>query len=217
MKVFAINGSPRDNHNTAKLLDAFISGVISADNDAEVKRIDLYKYNYKGCTECFACKVKGSDNYGTCCYKDDITDILKEVSNADIVVFGSPVYFGGITGQLMCFLERLFYQFTAFKKDSPRVIAPRNIKTAFVHTMNISEEAAKAVGYENSLSGMHRWTEHVFGIKPEVMYVCDIYQLDNYEMFEFDIWDWDAKKRRNTDVFPEEMVKFKMLGKKMAE
>ncbi|MBQ9858051.1 MAG: flavodoxin family protein [Oscillospiraceae bacterium] len=216
MKVFAINGSPRDKHNTAKMLDAFLDGVISAGVNADVKRIDLYKYSYKGCTECFGCKVKGSENYGKCCYKDDITDILSEVASSDIVVFGSPVYFGGITGQLTCFLERLFYPFTAFKKDAERVIAPRKIKTVFLHTMNISEEMAKMAGYENSLSGIHRWVQHIFGYEPVVRFLCDIYQLDNYDQFEFDIWDWDAKKKRHDEVFPKELDSFKELGRKIA-
>lgn len=215
MKVFAINGSPRDKYNTAKMLDVFLEGVLSADGDAEVKRIDLYKLNYKGCTECFGCKVKGSVNYGKCCYKDEITELLEEVSAADIIVFGSPVFFGGITGQLMCFLERLLYPFTAFKKDAERVIAPRKIKTAFVHTMNISEDMAKMVGYENKLSETHRWVQHVFGFEPKVKYVCDIYQLDNHEKFEFDIWDWDAKRTRHEEVFPKELDDFKKLGRSM--
>ena len=215
MKVFAINGSPRDKHNTAKMLDAFLAGVKSADDSAEVKRIDLYKYSYKGCTECFGCKVKDSANYGKCCYKDDITEILTEVSLADVIVFGSPVYFGGITGNLMCFLERLFYPFTAFKKDSERVIAPRKIKTVFLHTMNISEEMAKMAGYEQSLSGVHRWLHHIFGFEPVVRFVCDIYQLDNYNDFEFDIWDWEAKKIRHNEVFPKELEAFKELGRKI--
>ena len=131
MKVFAINGSPRDKHNTAKMLDAFLAGVKSADDSAEVKRIDLYKYSYKGCTECFGCKVKDSANYGKCCYEDDITEILTEVSSADIIVFGSPVYFGGITGNLMCFLERLFYPFTALKRILKGLLHHVKLKLCF--------------------------------------------------------------------------------------
>ena len=215
MKVFAINGSPRKNHNTAKLLNAFLEGVLDACSNAQVKMINLYELNYKGCTECFGCKVKNSVNYGKCCYKDDITSLLSEVASADIVVFGSPVYFSDITGQLRCFLERLFYPFTAFKKNSDRVIAPKKIKTVFIHTMNVSEEIARMAGYENTLSGIHKWAEYVFGFKSEIYYSYDIYQLENHDLFEFDIWDWDAKKNRHEEYFPYELTKVKEIARNM--
>ena len=215
MKVFAINGSPRENHNTAKLLNAFLDGAVEACSSTDAKMINLYELNYKGCTECFGCKVKNSENYGRCCYKDDITDLLEEIVTADVVVFGSPVYFSDITGQLRCFLERLFYPLTAFKKNSDRVIAPKKIQTAFIHTMNVSEEIAKMAGYENTLSGIHNWTKHVFGNEPEIVYSYDIYQLSNHDKYEFDIWDWDAKKKRNEEYFPKELSAVKDLAIKM--
>lgn len=216
MKIFAINGSPRKNHNTAALLNAFLDGAASQSENAEVKIVNLYDLNYKGCTECFGCKVKNSDNYGKCCYKDDITVLLYEVATADIVAFGSPIYFSDITGQLRCFLERLFYPFTAFKKDGERVIAPKKIKTAFFHTMNVNKEVADMAGYGNSLAGIHNWTQHVFGYKPEVTYIYDIYQIDDYQSYEFDIWDWDAKKKRHNEIFPEELRNAFELGDKIA-
>ena len=53
-KVYAINGSPRRNKNTATLLDKVLEGVKEALPDAVTERIDLYGLKYTGCVSCFA-------------------------------------------------------------------------------------------------------------------------------------------------------------------
>ena len=53
MKALFINGSPRKNGNTAKLLKRAMEGAAEA--GAETELINLYE----GCMSCFACKLKG--------------------------------------------------------------------------------------------------------------------------------------------------------------
>lgn len=60
MKVIAINGSPRKNWNTHKLLNAALEGAKSMGAETEI--IHLYDLNYTGCRSCFACKRKGLQN-----------------------------------------------------------------------------------------------------------------------------------------------------------
>ena len=96
------------------------------------------------------------------------------------------------------------------KEGKVLVVMPKTGKV-IVEGINIATKHTKA-RKQGDVGGIVKQEAPISASK--VMYVCDIYQLDNYEMFEFDIWDWDAKKRRNTDVFPEVLVKFKMLGKK---
>jgi len=62
--------------------------------------INVYDLNYTGCKSCFACKRLEGKSYGKCAVKDDIHEVLEKVSQADGLIFGSPVYFGTITGQL---------------------------------------------------------------------------------------------------------------------
>ena len=59
MKALFINGSPRKNGNTAKLLKRAMEGAAEA--GAETELINLYdrSLNFKGCMSCFACKLKG--------------------------------------------------------------------------------------------------------------------------------------------------------------
>ena len=63
LKVIAINGSPRKNFSTAKLLSSFTEGAKAAGQNIEVKQINLYDYNYSGCRECYLCKA-GSSVHG---------------------------------------------------------------------------------------------------------------------------------------------------------
>lgn len=63
MNVIAINGSPRKKWNTATLLEHTLEGAKSQGADTEL--VHLYDLDYKGCTSCFACKLKDGKNYGS--------------------------------------------------------------------------------------------------------------------------------------------------------
>ena len=51
-KVIILNGSPRKNFNTAKLLKEAQKGAETA--GAQTEYFNLYDINYKGCLSCFA-------------------------------------------------------------------------------------------------------------------------------------------------------------------
>ena len=105
-KIYAINGSPRKNGNTAQLLQKALEGAASA--GAEVKLIQLADLNFSGCRSCFACKKLANPSPG-CILKDDLAEILKELLQADGIIMGSPIYFGAESGLYRNFLERLFF------------------------------------------------------------------------------------------------------------
>ena len=94
--VIAINGSPRKSWNTATLLEHALKGALSAGVKTEL--LHLYDLNYKGCTSCFSCKLKGGKSYGKCAMKDDLTPVLERIAGADAFILGSPVYIGTATG-----------------------------------------------------------------------------------------------------------------------
>ena len=75
-KVIVLNGSPRKNFNTAKLLKEAQKGAESV--GAEVEYFNLYEYNFLGCRSCFACQRKGSTTEGVCAINDDIKPILEK-------------------------------------------------------------------------------------------------------------------------------------------
>src|SRR5512137_578565 len=114
MKVYAINGSPRKNWNTAMLLEHALKGA--AAKGAETELIHLYDLNFKGCTSCFACKLKGGKSYGKCAMKDGLTPLLEKLAEADAFILGSPIYFGTITGEMRSFMERLLFQYLEYTR-----------------------------------------------------------------------------------------------------
>ena len=90
--VIAFNGSPRQDWNTATLLEKALEGASS--EGAKTDLIHLYDINFKGCTSCFSCKVRDGKSYAHCAMKDELTPILKRIEEeADAIILGSPIYF----------------------------------------------------------------------------------------------------------------------------
>jgi multimeric flavodoxin WrbA len=212
MKVYAINGSPRKNKNTATLLQKALDGVKEAAKDKEIETeiINLYDLNYTGCKSCFACKRLGGKSYGKCAIKDDIQEVLEKVSQADGLIFGSPIYFGNITGQLMTFLERLLYPYLVYDKNAS-TIAPKKMPTAFIYTMNAPEEIMDQIGYLKTFNNIEFFIERLF-TKPLVMYSNDTYQFDDYSKYKMEVFSEEKKAEHRRTQFPLDCQKAFELG-----
>lgn len=139
MNVIAINGSPRKKWNTATLLENTLEGAKS--QGAETELVHLYDPDCKGCTSCFACKFKDGKSYGKCAMKDGLSPVLEKIRTSDALILGSPIYFGIVTGEMGSFIERLFFPNLMYS-NPPHSLAPK-LRTAFVSTMNVSEQMMK--------------------------------------------------------------------------
>lgn len=202
MKIYAINGSPRKNQNTATLLKKALDGVKESlkDQEVETEIINLYELNYTGCRSCFACKRIGAKSYGKCIVKDDIYEVLEKVSQADGIIFGSPVYFGAITGQLQSFLERLCFPYFVYDQNHSS-IAPKKMPIGFIYTMNIPEDMMEQIGYASSFGRMEGPLEKVF-TKPLIMYSNNTYQFDDYSKYKSDYFSEEEKAKHRATQFP---------------
>ena len=69
--------------------------------------MQLYGLAYSGCVSCFSCKRKGRTEVGVCALKDDLSQVLERVREADALVLGTPVYYGAETSGMRAFIERL--------------------------------------------------------------------------------------------------------------
>ena len=137
MNIYAVNASPRKKGNTATLLQHALDGAKAAGSgNVEAELLHLYSYQYTGCKSCFACKLKGGKSYGKCAVNDDITPVLEKLTQADGIIFGSPIYFAGVSGMLRCFEERLLFPFLTYTENYAS-IAPKKVRTGFVYTMNV--------------------------------------------------------------------------------
>lgn len=103
MNVLAINGSPRGkNGNTEVILKPFLKGCQEA--GADIETIYLTEKNIKHCSGCFSCWNKTP---GTCVQQDDMEDLLVKVSDADIMVYATPLYYFTVTGMMKDFMDRM--------------------------------------------------------------------------------------------------------------
>jgi multimeric flavodoxin WrbA len=148
MKVIAINGSPRKKWNTATLLEKALEGAAS--EGAETGLIHLYDLNFKGCTSCFACKLKDGKSYGKCAMKDELTPVLDKLKDADAVILGSPIYLGNSTGEMRSFMERYVFPYIVYSNDIPSLY-PKNIPVGFIYTMGVKEENFDLFGLNKTI------------------------------------------------------------------
>ena len=215
MKVYAINGSPRKNKNTATLLDQALQGVKAAHPNAEVERIDLYSLQFTGCKSCFACKLKNGASYGTCALHDDLHDVLEKVKAADGIIFGSPIYYNEITSGLHAFYERLFFPYLEYKPGYPNLVTNK-LKTACMYTMNVTEEWMIKNGYPRNLKPFENYLENYFS-KPVVLYSFNTYQFDDYSKYVCDAFKEEEKAEQRRTQFPIDCQKAFEIGKKLLE
>ncbi|SET00455.1 Multimeric flavodoxin WrbA [Natronincola peptidivorans] len=111
MKICVVNGSPRKNGATGKILQEMVR-QLEGKKDVEIKCFHLGDYRMNFCSGCMRCNYDGK-----CTIKNDgIQDALEEISKADGIIIGSPTYASNITGQLKTFIDRgNFVMYQQFK------------------------------------------------------------------------------------------------------
>ena len=102
MKVIGINGSPRKNGNTAKLIKKAFEPLEAEGIETEL--IQIGGTLIRGCLSCYQC-VKLKDK--RCATKNDLfNEVFEKILAADALILGSPVYFADITPELKALIDR---------------------------------------------------------------------------------------------------------------
>ncbi len=101
MKILAICGSPKKGNTYSAL--TFIKENFP---DIDFRIMMLKDMNLQPCLGCYVCVKLGEDK---CSLKDDREKIVKEMLDADGVLFASPVYTMQITSLMKNFFERVGY------------------------------------------------------------------------------------------------------------
>ena len=211
MNVLAINGSPRKKWNTAMMLEKALEGAAS--KGAKTDMVHLYDLKFTGCKSCFACKTKNGKSYGKCAVKDDLTAVLKKAADADAIIIGSPIYFCSITGETKSFLERFLFPYFEYSMP-PKSIAPKKINTAFIYTMNDSEELMKLMGNDKHLGIYQFLTQMVFG-SCESLSSFETLQFEDYSKIVFNYVDPAVRIKRREEVFPQDLQNAFNLGARL--
>lgn len=98
-KVLIISSSLRKGGNSETLCDAFQKGAEEA--GYQVEKVSLAGKQLAFCQGCLSCQETRH-----CILHDDAEAITAEMKASDVIVFASPVYYYGLTGQLKTLLDR---------------------------------------------------------------------------------------------------------------
>jgi multimeric flavodoxin WrbA len=101
MKILALVGSPRKGGNTDTLIGEILKGCRTTGNTSE--KLYLYDYEISACTDCRSCK---SGDY-VCVLPDGMQQIYPKMEEADVIIFGTPVYWYGPTAKMKLLVDRM--------------------------------------------------------------------------------------------------------------
>ena len=109
MKIIILKSSPNKNGSSNMLEDHFRQGAEEAGHTVEV--IDVAHAQINPCIGCVHCGYEGP-----CVQKDDVETIRRQILDADMMVFVTPLYYYGMSAQLKTMIDR----FCAFNSSLQR-------------------------------------------------------------------------------------------------
>ena len=139
MKVLLVNGSPRENGNTARALKEVADTLAAEGLDSEITWIG--NRPVRGCVACGKCRENAN---GRCAFNDDVANrIIEKLESADAIVIGSPTYYGQPNGALLAVWQRICFAGGAHVKAKPAAsiaVCRRGGSTAAFQCMNMPFE-----------------------------------------------------------------------------
>ena len=99
MKIVVLEGSPNRRGSSNLLAEAFIQGAEQAGHTVAV--IDAAHADIHPCTGCVRCGYEGP-----CVQKDDMERFRRQILDADMLVFVTPLYYYGMSAQLKTLVDR---------------------------------------------------------------------------------------------------------------
>lgn len=136
MKVLLVNGSPNKTGCTYTALSIIAKTLNEEGIDSEIYQ--LGKQPVAGCIACYQCT-----ELKHCVFNDKVNEFTEKAKAFDGFIFGSPVYFSGMNGSLMSFMDRVFFSASRqephpfrFKPAAAIVSARRAGTTSALDQMN---------------------------------------------------------------------------------
>ena len=136
MKVLLVNGSPNSKGCTYTALSEVAKTL--RDSGVETEFFSIGKKPIAGCIGCYQCVQKKA-----CVFNDIVNEFTALATDFDGFVFGSPVYYSGMNGSMMSFMDRVFFSASSkaphpfrFKPAAAVVSARRAGTTSALDQMN---------------------------------------------------------------------------------
>ncbi len=135
MKTVCLLGSPRPKGNSAIIAKRYCDAAEGSGADVQI--YNLNKLKYRGCQACMTCKTK----LDKCVLKDDLSEILEAVRNAEVLVMATPTYYGDVSSQLKAFIDRTYSYLTPDYQTNPTPcrLSPGK-KLVFIQTQGDPDE-----------------------------------------------------------------------------
>jgi multimeric flavodoxin WrbA len=99
MKILGVSFSPREKGSTVAMLKAALKAAEGA--GAEIELFSIAGKDIQPCDGCWACTKTGR-----CHIKDDVAVLQDKMIAADGIIFGTPIYFWGMTAQAKAVMDR---------------------------------------------------------------------------------------------------------------
>jgi multimeric flavodoxin WrbA len=117
MNVLIVSSSPRRDGNSRLLAEAALEGAREAGHQTELVHLDDHIRHFL--RDCRTCR----NDEGRCTIDDGYEELLRErVVPADGIVFATPIYWYGVSGQLKTYFDRMFCFIAASEPDSQRFV-----------------------------------------------------------------------------------------------
>lgn len=104
MKVLILNGSPKKKGKVAAILAAIADG---ARGTHDVEWIDVYDLAVKPCISCTKCRP----DKPCALPRDDAHAVAEKITAADVLVVGTPTYWGNMSAPLKALFDRMVTTF----------------------------------------------------------------------------------------------------------
>ena len=120
MYIVGICGSPRKEGNTAILVNEVLEQL-----SGKKRFISLADLNIHPCRSCDRCWKENVE----CVIDDDIRWIIREMQKADVIILGSPCYWGMVSAQLKMLIDRTvsIYQKDTLKNKIGAVVVTHDV------------------------------------------------------------------------------------------
>ena len=92
---------------------------------------------------------------GKCYWRDDLTEVIEKILDADALLIGSPIYFGQPTSEFRALVERLIFCIMSYDDGSSYFTG--NVNVGIFYTMN-----APLDFYEQAMKESLSSTEFLF-------------------------------------------------------
>ena len=137
--VLIISTSLRSGSNSEILAKECARGAEDAGHTVDF--VSLKGKEIKFCNGCLSCL-----NTRRCVHRDDVPEIMEKVRNSDSIVFATPIYYYGMSGQMKTLLDRLnpLYAVDCAFRD--------------VYLLATAQECGDAI-FERAYTGLSGWVE----------------------------------------------------------